>query len=133
MNRSQRTIRWTPRTVSWMSLAIMGLVVAGIGLSGTAYVVGYLHERPDVLEPVGERRQLRWVNDSKATNVASALAALAAMWGPFVLLAVMGLQQQVLHVLNGVVRLADVAGQEPRERIAKRSFDAEGRAVTALY
>jgi signal transduction histidine kinase len=28
-----------------MSLAIMGLVVAGVGLSGTAYVVGYLHER----------------------------------------------------------------------------------------
>ena len=45
MNRSQRTIRWTPRTVSWLSLAIMGLVVAGVGLSGTAYVVGYLHER----------------------------------------------------------------------------------------
>ena len=45
MKLAARAIRWTPGTVSWLSFAIMGLVVAGIGLTGTAYVVGYLHER----------------------------------------------------------------------------------------
>jgi signal transduction histidine kinase len=38
-------LRWTPATVSWLSFVIMGLVVAGVGLTGTAHVVGYLHDR----------------------------------------------------------------------------------------
>ena len=43
-----RAVQWTPGRVSLLSLVIMGLVVAGIGLTGTAYVVGYLHERMTV-------------------------------------------------------------------------------------
>lgn len=40
-----RSLAWKSSTVSWLSFFIMGLVVAGIGLSGTAHVVNYLQER----------------------------------------------------------------------------------------
>lgn len=45
MKFGERRLSWTPTIVSWLSFVIMGLVVVGIGLTGTAYVVGYLHER----------------------------------------------------------------------------------------
>jgi signal transduction histidine kinase len=38
-------LHWTPVTVSWLSFLLMGLVVGGVGLIGTAHVVGYLHGR----------------------------------------------------------------------------------------
>ena len=40
-----RNLEWKPSTVSWLSFVLMGLIVAGIGLSGTAHVVNYLQER----------------------------------------------------------------------------------------
>lgn len=40
-----RNLEWKPSTVSWLSFLLMGLIVAAIGLSGTAHVVNYLHER----------------------------------------------------------------------------------------
>ena len=42
---------------------------------------------PHRLESVGEARGVRWINDSKATNVASTLVALRAMERPYVLIA----------------------------------------------
>ena len=42
MKPDDRSIRWTPRGVFWLSLFAMGLVVAGVGLNGTRYVVDYL-------------------------------------------------------------------------------------------
>jgi UDP-N-acetylmuramoylalanine--D-glutamate ligase len=42
---------------------------------------------PHRLEPVRELERVRWVNDSKATNVASTTVALQAMHGGFVLIA----------------------------------------------
>lgn len=36
---------WKPSTVSWLSFVLMGLIVVGIGLSGTAHVINYLQER----------------------------------------------------------------------------------------
>jgi len=42
---------------------------------------------PHRLEPVGERNGIRWVNDSKATNVAATVGALESLEGPLVLLA----------------------------------------------
>lgn len=45
MTYARKTLRWTPGTVSWLSLFIMGLVVAGVGLVGTGYVIAYLQER----------------------------------------------------------------------------------------
>ena len=41
---------------------------------------------PHRLEPVGTVRGVRWVNDSKATNVAAAASALRSLEGPVVLL-----------------------------------------------
>ena len=41
---------------------------------------------PHRLEPVGAVRGVRWVNDSKATNVAAAASALRSLEGPVVLL-----------------------------------------------
>lgn len=41
---------------------------------------------PHRLEPVGEYQQVLWINDSKATNVASARVALESMTRPTVLL-----------------------------------------------
>ena len=41
---------------------------------------------PHRLEPVGEANGLRWVNDSKATNVAATAGALESLSGPLVLL-----------------------------------------------
>ncbi|MCU7917057.1 MAG: HAMP domain-containing histidine kinase [Candidatus Thiodiazotropha sp. (ex Epidulcina cf. delphinae)] len=40
-----KNMAWKPSTVSWLSFVLMGLIVAGIGLSGTAHVVNYLQER----------------------------------------------------------------------------------------
>jgi UDP-N-acetylmuramoylalanine--D-glutamate ligase len=41
---------------------------------------------PHRLEPVGEVDGVRWINDSKATNIASTVVAVEAMDRPFVLL-----------------------------------------------
>ena len=41
---------------------------------------------PHRLEPVGDAQGLRWVNDSKATNVAATAGALESLPGPLVLL-----------------------------------------------
>lgn len=57
MKIGARTLRWTPATVSWLSFVIMGLVVAGVGLTGTAHVVGYLHERLTA-HGVGHNREI---------------------------------------------------------------------------
>ncbi|MEA3274100.1 MAG: ATP-binding protein [Pseudomonadota bacterium] len=40
-----RNLEWKPSTVSWLSFVLMGLIVAGVGLSGTGHVVDYLEER----------------------------------------------------------------------------------------
>jgi len=44
------------------------------------------HPLPHRLEPAGEAGGLRWVNDSKATNVAATVGALRSLEGPLVLL-----------------------------------------------
>jgi hypothetical protein len=38
-------LEWKPSTVSWLSFVLLGLIVAGIGLTGTAHVVKYLQMR----------------------------------------------------------------------------------------
>jgi signal transduction histidine kinase len=45
MTSFYKNISWKPSTVSWLSFALMSLIVAGIGLSGSAHVVNYLQDR----------------------------------------------------------------------------------------
>lgn len=40
-----RELNWRPATVSWLSFFLMGIIVAGIGLAGTAHVIDYLQEQ----------------------------------------------------------------------------------------
>ncbi len=64
------------------------LAVAEVGLSPGRIAEGLrtFEALPHRLEPVGEVGGVLWINDSKATNVASTLVAIEAMDRPFVLL-----------------------------------------------
>ena len=64
-----------------LAVGWLGLDVAAIG-RGLASALPLKHR----MEPVREVRGVWWVNDSKATNVASTEVALRAMTRPFVLL-----------------------------------------------
>ncbi|MGH7537198.1 MAG: glutamate ligase domain-containing protein, partial [Gemmatimonadales bacterium] len=59
---------------------------AGITPGAIAEGLRTFHALPHRLEPVVERDGVRWINDSKATNVASTVVAVEAMDRPFVLL-----------------------------------------------
>jgi len=45
MKFGKRLLCWTPGAVSWLSLLIMGAVVAAVGLMGTRLVIEYLQQR----------------------------------------------------------------------------------------
>lgn len=45
MNNPIGHFAWKPSTVSWLSFVIMGFIVGGLGLTGTAYVFNYIHDR----------------------------------------------------------------------------------------
>ncbi|MGE0556283.1 MAG: glutamate ligase domain-containing protein, partial [Gemmatimonadales bacterium] len=64
------------------------LAVRALGVSTEFIARGLESVRalPHRLEPVGEADGALWINDSKATNVASTEVAVAAMDRPFVLL-----------------------------------------------
>lgn len=59
---------------------------AGIGPAAIAEGLRTFAPLPHRLEPLAEVDGVRWINDSKATNVASTAVAVQAMGGPFVLL-----------------------------------------------
>jgi UDP-N-acetylmuramoylalanine--D-glutamate ligase len=59
---------------------------AGAGPEPIAQGLRSFRPLPHRLEPVGEVGGVLWINDSKATNVASTLVAVEAMERPFVLL-----------------------------------------------
>jgi UDP-N-acetylmuramoylalanine--D-glutamate ligase len=64
------------------------LAVEGAGVTPTDLAKGLRSFRPlpHRLEPVGEKGGVLWINDSKATNIASTVVAIEAMDRPFVLL-----------------------------------------------
>ena len=77
---------------------------------------------PHRLEPVGTVRGVRWVNDSKATNVAAAASALGSLDGPVVLL------------VGGTDKGEDFRGLLPamRDRVrAVVTYGAAGRRAEA--
>jgi UDP-N-acetylmuramoylalanine--D-glutamate ligase len=65
-----------------------GLAVqeAGIGPAAIAEGLRSFQALPHRLEPVAEVNGVRWINDSKATNIASTVVAIEAMDRPFILL-----------------------------------------------
>jgi len=60
--------------------------LTGIPAPDLASGLRSFHPLPHRLEPVGTARGFRWVNDSKATNVAATVGALESLEGPLVLL-----------------------------------------------
>jgi UDP-N-acetylmuramoylalanine--D-glutamate ligase len=66
--------------------AALAVTEAGIGPAVIAEGMRSFRALPHRLELVGEVGGVQWINDSKATNVASTLVAVQAMERPFVLL-----------------------------------------------
>jgi UDP-N-acetylmuramoylalanine--D-glutamate ligase len=66
--------------------AALAVQEAGIGPGAIAEGLRTFQPLPHRLEPVAEVDGVRWINDSKATNVASTAVAIEAMDRPFVLL-----------------------------------------------
>lgn len=66
--------------------AALAVQEAGIGPAAIAEGLSTFRPLPHRLEPVGEVNGVRWINDSKATNIASTVVAIEAMDRPFVLL-----------------------------------------------
>ena len=73
---------------------------------------------PHRTQLVAERRGVKWINDSKATNVGAAVAAIRGMDGPVILIA--GGDGKgadfgpLVEVLRGKVRLAILLGRDAR-------------------
>lgn len=66
--------------------AALAVTEAGIAPGTIAEGLRSFRALPHRLEPVGEAGGIHWINDSKATNVASTAVAIVAMDRPFVLL-----------------------------------------------
>jgi len=66
--------------------AALAVQETGIGPAAIAEGLRTFQPLPHRLEPVAEVNGVRWINDSKATNIASTVVAIEAMDRPFVLL-----------------------------------------------
>lgn len=112
--------------------AALAADAAGAGRRALAEGLASFEPLAHRLEPVGERDGVLWVNDSKATNVASARAALAAMSQPYVLVLGGRGKGEAFDVLAPLLDdrcRAVVAYGEARERIVR---DLAGVAVTPV-
>jgi len=66
--------------------AALAVQQVGVDAARLARGLGTFRALPHRLEPVGEVNGIRYINDSKATNIASTVVAIEAMDRPFVLL-----------------------------------------------
>jgi len=66
--------------------AALAATVAGVGMAELAEGLRSFRALPHRLEPIREVNGVLWINDSKATNIASTEVALAALDRPYVLL-----------------------------------------------
>ena len=72
----------------WNALAAIALAESvGLPFSDCVSVLREFRGLPHRMEWLGEGRGVRWINDSKATNVGAALAAVSGLDGPLVLIA----------------------------------------------
>jgi UDP-N-acetylmuramoylalanine--D-glutamate ligase len=89
--------------------------VAGASADSISSALRGFPPLPHRLEPVGDAEGLRWVNDSKATNVAATVGALDSLEGPLVLM--LGGKDKgedlspLRRALHGGVRAAVVYGE----------------------
>jgi UDP-N-acetylmuramoylalanine--D-glutamate ligase len=67
--------------------AVLAARAAGVEPAALARGLAGFRARAHRLEPIGEVEGVLWINDSKATNVASVAVAVRAMSRPFVLIA----------------------------------------------
>jgi UDP-N-acetylmuramoylalanine--D-glutamate ligase len=101
--------------------ACLAARAAGVEASAMGAALRSFPPLPHRLEVVGETGGVRWVNDSKATNVAATVGALGSLDGPLVLL--LGGKDKgedltaLKEAIHGGVRGAVVYG-EARERLA---------------
>lgn len=65
---------------------VAALLAHGMGVAPGALDLGVLHALPHRMEPVVVVGGVAWINDSKATNVASAVTGLAGLDAPLVVL-----------------------------------------------
>jgi UDP-N-acetylmuramoylalanine--D-glutamate ligase len=75
-----------PHNVSNALAATLAAVMVGADLDGIAEGLRTFSPLNHRLEPVAERRGVLWINDSKATNIASTSVAVRSMRRPTVLL-----------------------------------------------
>jgi UDP-N-acetylmuramoylalanine--D-glutamate ligase len=68
------------------NIAAAVLLCIGAGLRRAELDVAAVHALPHRLEPVAESHGVRWVNDSKATNVDAALVGILGVGGPSIVL-----------------------------------------------
>ena len=66
--------------------AILATAAAGVPLDSAAHALGSFVPLPHRLESLGSVAGVRWVNDSKATNVAATASSLESLASPVVLL-----------------------------------------------
>ena len=112
--------------------------LAGVPDHGLAAGLTSFRPLPHRLEPVGEAHGLRWVNDSKATNVAATAGALESLEGPLVILLggkdkgedLAPLKAAMHGGVRGVVlygearqRMARALAGTPRLRVVDGSFE----------
>lgn len=107
--------------------AALAVYVAGAAADAIAASLATFRPLPHRLEPIRDVGGVRWVNDSKATNVASTTVAVKAMQGPFLL--ILGGRhkgesyRRLAAILVGGCR-AVVAYGEAREQIVRELADA---------
>ncbi len=127
------------------ALAAMALADAwGIGVAAQQAVLRRFTGLPHRMEPVGEWHGVQWINDSKATNVGAAVAALEGLRRPVVLIAggqgkgadFQPLARACAERARAVILIGEdaaaieaaIAGRAPTERAAGLS-DAVARAA----
>lgn len=115
--------------------AILAASASGAPRGNEAAGLAAFAPLPHRLEPVGTVHGVRWVNDSKATNVAAAASAIRSLEGPLVLL-VGGTDKGedfrgLLPAMRGKVRAVVAYGAAGRRVEAELSGAAGGRAAPA--
>jgi UDP-N-acetylmuramoylalanine--D-glutamate ligase len=102
--------------------ACLAAQAAGVEPGGMGAALRTFPALPHRLEVVGSRDGIRWVNDSKATNVAATVGALGSLEGPLVLLLGGKDKGEDLDPLRASLHAgvrAMVAFGDARERIAE--------------